>query len=110
METMETIVPDIRFQVHACLRYLASHRDGEHDGFKRVDAPFGKQFAEMEQLTLAHVSVGAKLIRRYRRQLEAAQFRIPAPREVAAYLALQQTTTTAEFQGTVPSRSSNRVY
>ena len=107
---MGTIVPDVQLQVHACLRYLAAHRDGEHDGFKRIDAAFGRQLAETDQLTLAQTVVGAKLIRTYRRQLEVAQFWIPTPREVAAYLALQQTTTAAELQGIVSSGRSNRVY
>jgi hypothetical protein len=66
---MGTIVSDVRMQVHANLRYLASCSD-DYDGFKRVDAPFGRQLAETDQLTLAQMIVGAKLIRRFRRQLE----------------------------------------
>ena len=112
---MVVIVSDVRLQVHECLRYLTSHCDGaDTDGFKRVDVLFGRQLAERDSLTLAQVVVGAKIIRKYRRQLEAARLRIPTQSEAEAYLTMQLAPTAAKQvvprQGAMPSKSSNRVY
>ncbi len=112
---MVAIVPDVRLQVHECLRYLASRCDGdEKDGFKSVDALFGRQLAEADQLTLAQMVVGAKLIRKYRKRLEAARLGIPTQLAVKAYLTAQLTLAAPKQamprQGAVPSKSGNRVY
>ena len=112
---MAAIVPDVRLQVHECLRYLASRRDdADEDGFKRVDALFGRWLAETDGPTLAQVIVGAKLIRRYRRQLEGSQLHAPTQSEVEAYLAVRLTSATrrqaARHPGAVSNKSGNRVY
>ncbi len=112
---MLAIVPDVRLQVHECLRYLASRCDGaDNDGFKRVDELFGRQLAEKDKLTLAQVVVGAKMIRKYRRQLEAARLSVPTQPEVEAYMTAQLTPTAprqaVSRQGAVPSKSGSRVY
>lgn len=90
---METIV-DVRSQVHDCLRFLADHCDGarenDHEGFNKLDARFGRQLADAPQLSLAQMVVGAKMIRKYRRQLDGGDLPIPTNQEIEAYLAEQK--------------------
>src|ERR1019366_248123 len=92
---METTV-DVRSQVHDCLRYLADRCDGareeDHEGFNKLDARFGRQLADAPQLTLAQVVVGAKMIRKYRRQLKGGELSLPSTQEIEAYLAEQKRT------------------
>ncbi len=111
---MSTVVSDTHQQIQACLRYLAAHHDGERHGFRRVDAAFGRQLAEVDQLTLAQIVVGAKLLRKYRRQLEAAELRLPTHQEIEAYLTIQQPPAPARQAaprpGVVPGTSINQVY
>jgi len=112
-DLMGTIVPDVQLQVHACLRYLAAHRDGEQDGFRPIDAAFGRQLAEMDLLTLAQTMVGARLLRTYRRPLETAGLGIPTHQEIEASLGTHQTPApqrqAALRSGPVPGTSLNEV-
>ncbi len=85
---------EVRAQVHACLRFLADRCDGatslDQAGFSKVDTAFGRELAEAEHLTLAQVLVGARLIRKYRRQLEAGGLHAPTADEVDTYLEAQK--------------------
>jgi hypothetical protein len=72
---------DIRSRVHACLHALAKRNNdatnSSHAGFNRLDVAFGCELAEKEYLSLAEVVVGTRLLRRYRRQLEALGMAVP---------------------------------
>jgi hypothetical protein len=78
---MAAAVYDIRSRVHACLQALARGNNdatnSSHAGFNRLDAAFGCELAEKEYLSLAEVVVGTRLLRRYRRQLEALGMAVP---------------------------------
>ena len=70
-----TMEGSVGSQIHACLRALASHAAAistDHPSFHRLDMAFGCELAETdsEELTLAQAVVGARLLRRYRRELE----------------------------------------
>ncbi len=90
---METAV-DVRLQVHECLHFLADRCDGaheqDHEGFNKLDASFGRQLAYASQLTLAQVVIGAKMIRKYRRQLESGGLSLPSSQAIETYLAEQK--------------------
>src|SRR6266446_6339078 len=72
---MAVTMSDTRLHMHACLHVLAGRSDdatnSSHVGFNRLDATFGCELAEKEHLSVAQVVVGTRLLRRYRRQLEA---------------------------------------
>ncbi len=80
---------DVQAQVHACLRFFAERYYGDHsldqDGFNKIDAAFGRELAKTKRLTLAQVIVGARMIRKSHRQLEAGGLHTPMPKEVDAY-------------------------
>jgi SNF2 family DNA or RNA helicase len=105
---METIV-DVRSQVHECLRYLADHCDGarenDHEGFNKLDARFGRQLADAPQLSLAQMVVGAKMLRKYRRQLAGGDLHVPTNQEIEAYLAEQRRTFRERVLGPVQASS-----
>jgi SNF2 family DNA or RNA helicase len=110
---------DVREQVHACLRFLAECCDGAYSlaqaGFNRVDAAFGRELAENERLTLAQVIVGARMIRKYHRQLETGGLHAPTSKEVDAYLDLQIAQAGKSEQPGIPvlprgEKGANRVY
>jgi hypothetical protein len=113
---------DVQAQVHACLRFLAGRYHGAHSldqaGFNRlvrVDAAFGRELAETERLTLAQVVVGARMIRKYHRQLEAGGLHVPMPKEVDAYLKTQIAQAGKSEQPGMPAlprgeKGANRVY
>ncbi len=70
-----TVSEDLRSQVHTSLRALAEHSsdttNADRAGFHRLDATFGCELAETSRLSLVEVVVAARLLRRYRRQLDA---------------------------------------
>src|SRR6266851_709830 len=110
---------DVRAQVHACVRFLIECCDGAHSldqaGYNRVDAAFGRELAETEHLTLAQVVVGARMIRKYYRQLEASGLHTPMPKEVDAYLETQIAQAGKSEQPGIPvlprgEKGANRVY
>jgi hypothetical protein len=59
--------------IHQCLRILAGQCDGartlDGHGFNKLDADFGRSLAEARTLTPKQAAAGAKLIRKYQRQL-----------------------------------------
>ena len=68
----------------------------------------------MDQLTLAQMVIGAKLIRKYRRQLEAVRLRVPTQPEVEAYLTAQLTLAAPKQaesrQGAVLNKKESKIY
>ncbi len=78
---MTATVYDIRSRMHACLHALSKRNNDAtnsgHTGFNRLDAAFGSELDEKEYLSLAEVVVGTRLLRRYRRQLEALGMTVP---------------------------------
>src|SRR6266487_387149 len=76
-----TVAEDIRSQVHKWLRTLAERSttaDEAHQaGFHRLDSTFGCELANAAQLSLPEVLVGARLLRRYRQQVEAPGVALP---------------------------------
>jgi hypothetical protein len=72
---------DLRAQVHTGLRALAERSsdtpNADQAGFHRLDATFGCELAATEQLDLGEVVVATRLLRRYRRQLEAIEVTLP---------------------------------
>lgn len=76
-----TISQDRRSQVHVGLRVLAERSPDatitDQVGFHRLDVTFGCELAETLHLSLVKVVVGARLLRRYRRQLNAIGATLP---------------------------------
>lgn len=63
-------------RVHSALRHLAGACDGahalDHRGFNKVDARIGHELALRPRLSPAQAALGLRIVRKYRRQLEAA--------------------------------------
>jgi superfamily II DNA or RNA helicase len=87
MTTMELTIAE---QVQICLHYLASRCDGakeqDGEGFNRLDAAFGQRLAAESALSPAQIAVAAKMLRKYRRQLERGGINLPEQSEVEQYV------------------------
>lgn len=78
---MTIIEKTLQEQIHEMLRYLAGNCDGaarnDGAGFNKLDATIGHQLAYQESLAPKDIKIGAKLLRRYHRQLENAGYILP---------------------------------
>lgn len=78
---MATVLPIIREQVQAALRYLSSQCDGAQEqdghGFNRMDSQFGKSLASQNYLTEKQVAAAIRMLKKYHGQLESAGLQIP---------------------------------
>lgn len=61
--------------VHECLKFLARRCDGavrlDGSGFNKLDADIGRKFADLPSLTPRQALLGARIIKKYHRQLPA---------------------------------------
>lgn len=66
---------------HAALKFLASRCDGarqlDGQGFNKIDKTFGRILAEKIALTPAEAKRGLKMVKKYARQLQAADISLP---------------------------------
>jgi ATP-dependent DNA helicase PIF1 len=78
---MTIIEANLREQIHEFLRFLAGNCDGAKGndgvGFNQFDAPTGHLLANQESLSPVDIKIGARLARKYHKQLEAAGYTLP---------------------------------
>lgn len=78
--TVAKMTPECAAMVHEALRMLAGMCDGaaklDGSGFSRIDVRIGHSLAEAGRLTPKQAALGARLVRKYRRQLGALAERI----------------------------------
>src|SRR5690242_3420696 len=93
-------IDDVRARVLACLQYLGGEtsrrrgRDGV--GFNRHDERFGSSLASKHWLTFRQMEHGARLCRKYRKQLVDGGLVPPSEEDVRRYLEAHKTEVDAE--------------
>jgi len=105
---MTTIEANLRDQIHEFLRFLAGNCDGAKGndgvGFNQFDAPTGHLLANQESLSPVDIKIGARLARKYRKQLEAAGYTLPDFSRIDEYIA---TSPAVPTKVTPPQKTNN---
>jgi len=72
---------DVEKNILVCIKYLAARCDGANSldgqGYNGVDADFGHDLAQKDRLTYRQQKAGLKMLKKYKKQLEAGGCILP---------------------------------